>query len=141
MNVKYDVRIDFDYIFIQIYNSTFNHVLAPVSGCQAISVVDNFIPTQYAGCTQVGAVWNIPTTISNTVTLTNAVCEGGCGIQGDTCNTASNILTGNDVTTCDTCVASGVEEVKMVLECPDANGGPNTFTQVNYMKAQSCSCA
>ena len=81
-------------------------------------------------------------TISNTVTLTNAVCTGGCGVQGDTCNTASNILTGNDVTTCDTCVASGVEEVKMVLECPGAtNSDPNTFTQINYMKAASCSCA
>lgn len=81
-------------------------------------------------------------TISNTVTLTNAVCTGGCGVQGDTCNTASNILTVNDVTTCDTCVASGVEEVKMVIECPGATASdPTTFTQINYMKADSCSCA
>ena len=85
------------YFYSNAYKSTFNHVLAPVSGCQAISVVDNYIPAQYASCTQVGARWNVPMTISNTVTLTNAVCTGGCGVQGDTCNTASNILTGNEI--------------------------------------------
>ena len=54
---------------------------------------------------------------SNSVTISNPVCSGGCNLTGDTCpNNLVDILSGNTITVCDSCKPDGVKEQNFEIE-------------------------
>jgi hypothetical protein len=122
-----------------------------VGGCAAIPYTDEKqIPASHSMCSIVGARWNFarPRNVvtTNNVNISNPVCSGGCNQTGDTCpNDLVDILSGNTITTCDSCQPDGVKERKFVVECPGSSGHCSDASapcnvQISYFVADSCIC-